>query len=80
VTIVYPGGRPTMLDLMGDRIPEVRVEVRERPIPPRPTDGDYQTDPAYRAGFQQWLNGLWVEKDAEIERLLAQDDAAAARG
>src|SRR5690606_17029029 len=33
VTIAYPGGRPTMLDLMGGRVPEVRVSVRQRPLP-----------------------------------------------
>ena len=69
VTIVYPGGRPTIVDLIGGRIPEVRVSVRQRPIPEALIDGDYQEDRAFRARFQQWMNGLWDEKDAEIERL-----------
>lgn len=69
VTIVYPGGRPTIVDLIGGRIPEVRVIVRQRPIPEALIDGDYQEDRAFRARFQQWMNGLWEEKDAEIERL-----------
>ncbi|GAA4802197.1 acyltransferase [Lysobacter hankyongensis] len=68
VTIVYPGGRPTIVDLIGGRIPEVRVIVRQRPIPEALIDGDYQEDRAFRARFQQWMNGLWDEKDAEIER------------
>lgn len=72
VTIVYPGGRPTMLDLMGDRIPEVRVSVRERPIPPALVGGDYQADAAYRVQFQRWLNGIWQDKDDTIERLSSQ--------
>ena len=72
VTIVYPGGRPTMLDLMGDRIPEVLVTVRERPIPPALVGGDYQADAAYRVQFQRWLNGIWQDKDAEIARLLGE--------
>lgn len=71
VTIVYPGGRPTIVDLIGGRIPEVRVSVRQRPIPEALIDGDYQEDRAFRARFQQWMNGLWEEKDAEIERLQA---------
>jgi 1-acyl-sn-glycerol-3-phosphate acyltransferase len=69
VTIVYPGGRPTIVDLIGGRIPEVRVSVRQRPIPEALLDGDYQEDRAFRARFQQWMNGLWDEKDADIERL-----------
>ena len=71
VTIAYPGGRPTMIDLMGGRIPEVHVLVRQRPIPDREAmGGRYQEDRAVRARFQQWLNGLWLEKDAELQRLL----------
>jgi 1-acyl-sn-glycerol-3-phosphate acyltransferase len=71
VTIVYPGGRPTMVDLLGGRIPEVRVSVRERSIPDELIGGSYQDDRAYRARFQQWMNGLWDAKDADIERLKA---------
>lgn len=71
VTIVYPGGRPTMVDLLGGRIPEVRVSVRERAIPEELIGGSYQEDRAYRARFQQWMNGLWDAKDTEIERLKA---------
>ncbi|MBL8263518.1 MAG: acyltransferase [Xanthomonadaceae bacterium] len=70
VTIVYPAGRPTMVDLIGGRIPEVRVCVRERAIPEDLIGGNYQDDRAYRARFQQWMNGLWDEKDAEITRML----------
>jgi hypothetical protein len=79
VTIVYPGGRPGMLDLLAGRIPEVRVDVRERPIPEDLLHGDYEGDPAFRARLQAWINGLWTEKDAVVERLLAAP-AATARG
>jgi 1-acyl-sn-glycerol-3-phosphate acyltransferase len=70
VTIVYPGGPPSFMDLIGDRIPEVRVAVRQRPIPDALTGGDYQEDRAFRARFQQWMNAIWEDKDAEIARLL----------
>jgi len=70
VTIVYPGhrGAPTMLDLFADRIREVRIQIRERPIPQELLGGDYQNDPAYRERVQGWLNEIWFEKD----RLIAQ--------
>jgi len=77
VTIVYPGGSPSLLDLLADRIPEVRVQVRQRAIPAEILSGDYQHDRAFRACFQQWMNGLWAEKDADIARLLGGDDKAA---
>ena len=70
VTIAYPGGRPSIMDLIAGRIPEVRVAIRERPIPDALIGGDYQQDLAFRARFQQWMNGVWEEKDVEISRLL----------
>ncbi|WP_028918236.1 acyltransferase [Pseudoxanthomonas sp. J35] len=71
VTIAYPAGRPSMVDLMANRVPEVRVHVRQRPIPPELVSGSYQDDRAFRARFQQWMNGLWQEKDAVMDRLMA---------
>ncbi len=76
VTIVYPGGVPTLLDLFADRVPEVRVAVRQRPIPQELLGGGYENDRAYRVRFQAWMNALWAEKDAEIVRLLGADPRA----
>ena len=70
VTIAYPAGRPTMLDLFGGRLSEVRVDVRERPIPREFVGGDYQNDAAFRERFQVWMNALWREKDATLAHLL----------
>lgn len=75
VTIAYPGGKPGMMDLLADRIPEVRVQVRQRDIPPELVAGNYQDDRAFRARFQQWMNGLWQDKDADLQRLLADPPA-----
>ena len=74
VAIAYPAGSPSLLDLLADRIPEVRVQVRQRAIPAEILRGDYQHDRAFRARFQQWMNGLWSEKDADMAALL--DDGA----
>lgn len=70
VTLAYPVGRPSLVDLLCSRIPEVRLQVRERPIPHALLGGDYQNDPAFRARFQQWMNDLWQEKDATVAQLL----------
>jgi 1-acyl-sn-glycerol-3-phosphate acyltransferase len=72
VTIVYPQGRPSVLDLLGGRVREIRVDLRLLPVPAELLGGDYENDRAYRARFQQWLNGVWAEKDARIEALLAR--------
>jgi len=71
VTIAFPGGRPSLWDLLAGRVSDIRIHVRQRPIPAELLGGDYQNDRAFRVQFQQWLNGLWLEKDAEVERLLA---------
>ena len=78
VTIAYPGGRPSMMDLLADRIPEIRVHLRQRSIPDELLRGDYQNDRAFRARFQQWMNGLWQEKDADMTRLLDIRDVGGA--
>ena len=70
VTIAYPGGRPSLVDLMADRVPEIRVLVRQHPIPAELAEGNYQEDRAFRARFQQWMNGLWQQKNADITRML----------
>jgi 1-acyl-sn-glycerol-3-phosphate acyltransferase len=71
VTIVYPGGRPTVVDLLAGRIREVRVHVRELPIPPDLIGGDYENDAAYRERFQTWVNDLWAAKQARMEAMRA---------
>lgn len=75
VSIVYPGGRPTMWDFVAGRVGEIRLRVRQRPVPPEFVGADYENDRAFRSRFQQWLNCVWLDKDAEIARMLA--DAAA---
>jgi 1-acyl-sn-glycerol-3-phosphate acyltransferase len=66
VTVHYPNGRPSLLDLLFDRVRAVRVHVMERPIPADAVGGDYEADEAFRARFQGWINGLWAEKDARL--------------
>jgi 1-acyl-sn-glycerol-3-phosphate acyltransferase len=69
VTIVYPAGRPTMIDLLTDRIPEIRARVRLLPIPQQFAGGDYENDAEFRTRFQDWINSLWTEKDALIAQM-----------
>ncbi len=72
ITIVYPHGRPTFADLFANRVPEVRVVVIQRPIPPELLGGDYASDPALRVRVQRWLNEIWTQKDATIAQSLGR--------
>ena len=77
VTIVYPGGAGTMLDLVAGRVRDIRVHVRELPIG-RDLRGDYEQDAAFRERFQTWINALWQDKDAQIERMCGSTDPSTA--
>lgn len=72
VTIHYPAGRPTFWDLLCGRVPQVVMRVRKREIPTRFLGRSYDSDAEYRQTFQQWVNQLWQEKDAELEQLRQQ--------
>lgn len=69
VTIVYPEGAQNFWAFLCGKVPKVKVNVEALPV----TDemiGDYFDDPDFRAGFQAWVNDLWVEKDAVIRDML----------
>ncbi len=69
-TIIYPDGRTHFWDYLGGKINRVVVRVRQVEIPERFLDGDYQSDPAFRAAFQEWLVAQWRRKDDLIARIL----------
>lgn len=69
VTIVYPDGEPTLTDLLAGRVSEVRMHIRELPIPPEFVRGDYENDTQFRERFQNWISGLWAEKDVLISQM-----------
>lgn len=75
VTILYPGGAPSLWDMCCGRLREVVVYVNVREIPEWVRRGDYQEDSEFRARFQGWLTSLWEEKDALIEDLLQRRQA-----
>ncbi|MCU0756898.1 MAG: acyltransferase [Xanthomonadales bacterium] len=66
VTIHYPSGIPTMVDLLCGRVRQVRVRIHASPIPAELRSGDYEDDAEYRARFQSWVNGLWRAKDIDL--------------
>ncbi len=70
VTIVYPDGAPDFWDFLCGRMQRVRVRVQTLPVPRELVTGDYANDPVVREAFQQWMQQIWQDKDAEIERLL----------
>ncbi len=76
VTIVYPGGTPSLWDLCCGKLHKVVVRVAVREIPEWARHGDYQGDPEFRARFQAWLSALWEQKDDQLAGLLATERRA----
>jgi len=73
VTIAYPGGRPSLADLLANRVRVVRVSIRRLAIPEHLRGGDYQNDPTFRRRVQDWVNALWEEKDQALATLLVEN-------
>ncbi|MFZ2288108.1 MAG: acyltransferase [Halopseudomonas yangmingensis] len=72
ITIHYPDGDPTFWDLLCGKVRSVVVRCSIRPIPAEFLGQDYQNDAAFRERFQQWVNGLWEDKDALLDQLCQQ--------
>ncbi|MBD9398876.1 acyltransferase [Pseudomonas sp. PDM11] len=70
VTIVYAEQTPPgFWKLISGQVPKVIMDIRTRPLEPALWQGDYQNDPDFRLYVQEWVSGLWEEKDALIARL-----------
>ncbi|TKB51032.1 acyltransferase [Ferrimonas sediminicola] len=66
VTIYYPDGAPSFWDYLCGRVPEIRVSVDQHSLEELHDIG--YDSPEQRAEFQQWLNGLWHEKQRQLAR------------
>lgn len=75
VTVVYPGGRPNMIELFSGRVREIELHARVLPIEAWMLDGSYEDDPECRARFRAWVEGIWAEKDALIAARLTDAEA-----
>ncbi len=74
VTIVYPENKPPMpfWDFLKGQIPTIAVRIRKLDIPKEFLGQNYEEDEASRKRFQEWINGLWREKDQTIENVFKE--------
>lgn len=68
VTIHYPQGAPTLWDLLCGRCKQVKISVRQLPVPLEITQGNYQEDAEIKTLTQKWVGTLWQHKDEQLER------------
>ncbi|MCF5674337.1 acyltransferase, partial [Pseudomonas syringae] len=72
VTIHYPDGQPGYWDLLCGNVKDVVAHFEEIRIPPQFIGKNYDQDGEYRLQFQQWINGLWEEKDRLLDTMHEQ--------
>ncbi|WP_444942853.1 acyltransferase [Microbulbifer sp. ZKSA006] len=70
VTIVYPDGVPSFTDFLSGKLKRVVVRVEQIQLPSRFFEADYTSNQEFRVEFNRWVNNLWIEKDALIDKLL----------
>ena len=70
VTIIYPEGETRFWAYVSGQVRRIVVRVRQIEIPARFLQGDYHSDPEFRAGFQAWLGEQWQHKDDLLDRHL----------
>ncbi len=75
VTIVYPDGIPTFWGFLCGKARRVVVRISSLDIPQQFLHGDYEGDKIFQAAFQQWVQDLWKDKDAQIDALLREAQA-----
>ncbi|MBF7730401.1 acyltransferase [Pseudomonas sp. N040] len=69
VTIHYPAGKPTFWDLLSGQVQKIVVRFEKLEIPAQFIGQSYDQSDEYRLEFQQWVNQLWEQKDALLDRL-----------
>ena len=62
VTIAYPAGTPSLLDLLADRVPKCACNCDTR-HPSRIPARRLPERSRLRVQFQQWMRGLWQDKE-----------------
>jgi 1-acyl-sn-glycerol-3-phosphate acyltransferase len=69
VTLYYPTGAVTLWQLFCGQLPKARLHINQRAIPTELVHGDYQNDEIFRDKMQKWVQTIWQEKDALLEKM-----------
>ena len=68
-SVVYKSNKRGAWAFLKGDIRDVKVSVKKYNIPDDLKNKNYSTDEEYRKNFKIWIEGIWEEKDKEIERL-----------
>ena len=68
-SVVYKSDKRGAWAFLKGDMRDVKVSVKKYNIPEDLKNKNYSTDEEYRKNFKIWIEGIWEEKDKEIERL-----------
>jgi 1-acyl-sn-glycerol-3-phosphate acyltransferase len=68
-TVIYGDGKTSFWDFLCGKVRKMQIFYRVIPMTPD-LKGNYLQDEKFRAHFQQWINGVWIEKDKLITSVL----------
>ena len=71
ITIAYPDGAPNFWQFLQGRVPRVIVQPRTLAVPRLAANAAGDPSQALRELCQAWVNQLWADKDALLDRLQA---------
>lgn len=66
VTIYYPQAAPSLWQLLCGQMRQVKISLRQLPVPQEMIKGDYQSDESVKAQMKKWVGALWEHKDAQL--------------
>ena len=69
VSITYPEGSLSMWEFLRGHLHEVKVRVRELPIPKDLLHGNYMENEIFRRKFQNWVQEIWESKDSNLSEM-----------
>lgn len=70
ISLLYPENKKhPMMEMLCGQMTKIIIDVSVTPIPELQQDTQ-RSDAEFRVYFQNWLNGLWKDKDARIKKLL----------
>ena len=68
-SVVYKSNKRGAWSFLTGEMKDVKVLIKKHKIPENLKGKNYSTDSQYRKDFKKWIEEIWVQKDAEIERL-----------
>jgi 1-acyl-sn-glycerol-3-phosphate acyltransferase len=72
VTLVYDNFTAGFWDLLTGKVHRIIVRAEVVPVPRELLGKDYEEDMQFQVAVQNWINGLWAEKDILIENTLRE--------